>query len=129
MKLQYILPTALASIMFSTSVIGSGAINVVLNDTPLVFTNPSPAIIDSRTMLPVRGLFDQMGYTIDWDANTKTATLTGEEIIIYATPGALTAKNRATMEDISISSDVSPQIVNGYFMLPLRVYQNSLHIH
>jgi hypothetical protein len=44
-----------------------------------------PLIVGGRTMLPVRFVGEQLGGTVEWDAATRTATLT------FVAPAALTA--------------------------------------
>lgn len=47
-------------------------------DTPIDPNNPKvvPMIISGRTMLPVRFVAENLGCQVDWDANTKTVTIT-----------------------------------------------------
>ena len=47
-------------------------------DTPIDPNNPKvvPMIIQGRTMLPVRFVAENLGCQVDWDANTKTVTIT-----------------------------------------------------
>ncbi len=40
----------------------------------------SPAIINGRTMLPIRFIADNFGFVTDWDAETKTTTVSNTEI-------------------------------------------------
>ena len=54
---------------------------------PIDSTNATvvPLIVGGRTMLPVRFVGEQLGGTVDWNAATRTATLT------FVPPAALTA--------------------------------------
>ena len=47
-------------------------------DTPIDATNPKvvPEIINSRTMLPLRFVAENVGATVEWDGTTKTITVT-----------------------------------------------------
>jgi len=38
-----------------------------------------PEIINSRTMLPLRFVTENLGATVDWNADTKTITITYPE--------------------------------------------------
>ena len=75
-------------------------------------------IVEGRTLVPVRGVFEYMGYEVEWDNDTKTATLTNEkkETVITLTNG----KETFTVNDTIITPEVSQQIIDGKFMLPLR---------
>lgn len=96
---------------------------VMANEVVTVFSNGNEVtdkgvIIDGRTMVPVRGVFEYMGYSVEWDANTKTATLTNtkKETVIKLTNG----ETIFTVNDKIVTPDVPQQIVDGRFMLPLR---------
>ncbi len=98
-------------------------IPVMADDTVTVYSNGNEVadkgiIIDGRTMVPVRGVFEYMGYDVEWNSNTKTATLTNtkKETVITLTGGESTF----TVNENVITPDVPQQIVEGRFMLPLR---------
>ncbi len=48
----------------------NNAISVVIDGQPLV-SNVAPQSINGRTMVPVRGIFEALGATIEWNAATK----------------------------------------------------------
>lgn len=75
-------------------------------------------IVEGRTLVPVRGVFEYMGYDVQWDNDTKTATLTNEkkETTITLTNG----NDTFTVNDTIITPEVPQQIIDGKFMLPLR---------
>jgi hypothetical protein len=58
--------------------IGKNVARVNGVDTPIDPNNPKvvPMIIQGRTMLPVRFVAENLGCQVDWDANTKTVTIT-----------------------------------------------------
>lgn len=107
--------TGIAMLMF--------AVPTMANDSVTVYSNGNEVadkgvIIEGRTMVPVRGVFEYMGYDVSWDSNTKTATLTNtkKNSTITLTNGESTFN----VNDKVVTPDVPQQIVNGRFMLPLR---------
>lgn len=93
----------------------SSDIKVQLNGEQLVFDVP-PTIIDGRTMVPLRSIFEALGAEVNWDESTKTITAT-----IANTKIKLTIDNStAYFNDKSVSIDVAPTIINGRTMVPLR---------
>lgn len=114
--MKRIIALALASVMTLTSVY-AGDITVTLNDEKIEFTNQQPVISEGRTLIPLRGVFEKLGYTVDWDNNTKTATLSDKEKSIAVTANSGTM---AINGNNNISLDVPAQIINGSMMLPLR---------
>lgn len=120
MKITKLLPLLLSTTLLLATPIYADELKVNLNDEPIAFTTPAPQIINNRTMLPLRGLFDKMGFKIEWDSETKTATLTGTRYVLYAKDGSLAVMDRSTLIRREVTADVAPQLVDGYFMLPVR---------
>ena len=56
-------------------------INLYL-DGERITSNPSPIIVNSRTMIPVRAVFEKMGAKISWDNETRTVTVSYKDINI-----------------------------------------------
>ena len=42
-------------------------IRVTIDDKEVVFSDKRPVIIDGRTLVPVRGVFDGLGFEVEWD--------------------------------------------------------------
>lgn len=107
--------TGIAMLMFAVPTMANDSITVYSNGNEVA---DKGVIIDGRTMVPVRGVFEYMGYDVSWDPNTKTATLTNtkKNSKITLTNGESTFK----VNDKVVTPDVPQQIVDGRFMLPLR---------
>lgn len=107
---------SLSVLMMISSVSAETAIGVKLNDNDVKFENQQPVIVDGRTLIPLRSVFNDLGYEISWDANTKTATLASDTntVVVTANSGVFTVNG----EEISL--DTPAQIIGGSMMLPLR---------
>ena len=79
MKFRNIAAITIGTIAMATTTFCASNINVTLNGLAISFGDAKPEIINGRTMVPVRGLFEKMGYSIKWDSATRTATLTSNE--------------------------------------------------
>ncbi len=114
MKKTFIL-MALSLLIFVKPVLADD-ISVTLDNEKIEFTSASPVIIDSRTLIPLRGVFENLGYEINWDGAAKTASIekSGTSIIVF--PNANSFKKNG--EEISL--DVPAQIINNSMFLPLR---------
>jgi hypothetical protein len=57
--------------------IGKNTATVDGRATPIDPSNPAvvPVIIDGRTMVPVRFVAENMGCSVEWNADTKTVTI------------------------------------------------------
>lgn len=95
-------------------------ITVTINDETVDFSK-DPVIIEERTMIPLRGLFEELGYNVDWDGETKTATLYNGSTDIKISPNNYTY----TVNGQEVSCDVPAQIVSDSLYLPLRTIGES----
>lgn len=105
--------TALCLAAMSTAVVADEGVSVYSNGK---LAADNGIIIEGRTMVPVRGVFENLGYTVEWNNETKTAELKNEENTITIKSG----EAAFTVNDNVITPDVPQQIVEGRFMLPLR---------
>ena len=105
----------LSALMMCSSVF-AGGISVNLNGENVEFANQAPVIVEGRTLIPLRGVFEKLGYEIGWDAETKSATFTKDNTVVKVTVNA----NSFTLNGSLVNLDVPAQIVNGSMMLPLR---------
>jgi photosystem II stability/assembly factor-like uncharacterized protein len=80
----------------------------------------------NRTLVPVRAVAEAMGGTVDWDAATKTASVTVGSNTLELTLGKNTALFNGTATPIDTDPKVVPVIINGRTMLPLRFVVESL---
>lgn len=93
-------------------------VSVYLNESKISFTNTPPSIVDGRTLVPLRGVFDAMGYEVEWDGEEKAAYLSKGDTFIETSEVEmiLTAPSGSK----KIECDVLPRIIDGSFMIPLR---------
>lgn len=112
--------TAIALLAMSTVAFASGDVNVTVNSTPI---DMKGIIVEGRTMVPVRGVFEQLGYEVSWDDATKTATLSKGTTKIEMTNG----NDYFSVNGEAVKPDVPQQIVDGRFMLPLRAVGESIN--
>ena len=115
MKRKLIIITTALMLAASTPVLADDDVHVTVNGQPVAFDDSGAVIIGSRTMIPLRGVFELLGYTVDWDESTKTATLTGDDVI-KITVGA----SEFYDDDVVKYAEVPAQIINDRLYLPLR---------
>ena len=110
----------LLSSLFSSVVFASGDIKVLLNGTSIAFDVP-PQIIDGRTMVPMRAVFEALGAEVYWDDSAKSVTaLKGSTEIELNIGEKFLRKNNE-----GFSLDVAPQIINGRTLVPVRAVAES----
>ncbi|MDO4300356.1 MAG: copper amine oxidase N-terminal domain-containing protein [Clostridia bacterium] len=105
----------MASLIMAGNVFAA-EIRVKLDNEAVEFNNQSPLIVEGRTLIPLRGVFEKLGYEITWEAETKTATFTKDGLSVKVAVN----EEKFTVNDESVLLDVPAQIINGSMMLPLR---------
>ena len=104
---------------FSTAVFAEGEVNVAVNGNAV---ETKGIIVESTTLVPVRGVFEELGYEVSYDEQTKTATLTNSSYTVKMTSGDTVI----FVNDEEITPPVPQQIVDGRFMLPLRTVSEAI---
>ena len=90
-------------------------IKVIYNEKAIDFDVP-PQIINDRTMVPLRAIFEAIGATVNWDEATRTVTAEKGDVKISLTIDvAEIIKN-----DQKIALDVAPVIVSDRTLVPVR---------
>ncbi len=115
MKFKTVIATFIMSAVMCTAAFAS-EVSVSLNGNIIDFPNQQPTVVDGRTLIPLRGVFDKMGYSIDWDNDTKTATLEKDGKRISVQIG----ENKIYIDGSPMEIDVPAQLINGSTMLPMR---------
>lgn len=84
-------------------------------------TQVPPTIIDGRTMVPVRDIFEACGAKVNWDANTKTITgEKGNTTVVMQIDSNMLFIN----EDVT-EMDATPVIIDGRTLAPARYVAES----
>ena len=90
-------------------------ISVILDGRVLQF-DVQPAIIDNRTMVPMRVIFEELGAEIHWDDATRTITATSGNLTVRTTVGDRIIE----VNGQRITMDVAPLIMNNRTLVPVR---------
>ena len=95
-------------------------IKVTLDGQAIAF-DVQPQIIDERTMVPLRAIFEALGASVDWDQETQTVTAAKGDTKIALTIG----KNVIYVNDKPIELDVAPLIIDERTLVPVRAIAES----
>jgi len=106
----------LTFLFFSFVNVYANEINVTVDGENIVFTDQAPAIIDGRTLVPIRAVFEHIGFSTGWEESTETVTLTRGEDIVSISIGSNTFIANGQTEVL----DVPAQIIGGRTLLPIR---------
>jgi hypothetical protein len=97
-------------------------IQVIVDGTPVVFHGQGPQMSGDRVLVPLRGVLEQMGATVNWNPSSQTVTARKSHVDVRLTIGQTTA----SVDSQPVQMDVPAQIVNGSTMVPLRFVSESL---
>lgn len=94
---------------------GNDPIQVFINGKKVAF-DTMPVIQNSRTLVPVRAIFEGLGATVGWDPATYTVSSTKGNQSLSLTIG----NTNATVDGKTVVLDVPASIMNSRTMVPLR---------
>ena len=96
-----------------------------INGEFINIADQQPVIVGGRTLVPLRGVMEQLGFDVDWCSNTQTATLhrngqTPDEIRVTIGSPTMSVCAEGSPEIRNVGLDVPAQIMNNRTMVPLR---------
>ena len=95
-------------------------IKVIVNDKPVEF-DVAPTIINDRTMVPLRAIFEALGADVDWDDATKTITAVKDDTTIKMQIG----NDKMTKNGTESTLDSAPVIIDSRTLVPVRAIAES----
>ncbi len=119
LKLILLIPV---TIVFAEEFEAENNIKVFLDDTQIVF-DVSPRIVNDRTMVPLRAIFEALGATVEWDNATQTITAYNSQYKIRARIG----EYDLDINNISIKMDTTPIVINGRTLVPVRFISSAFN--
>ena len=123
MKMNKLIASLLAVSLLAFPVVQVSAdenISLTVNGEK-VETQVPPTIIDGRTMVPVRDIFEACGAKVNWDVNTKTITgEKGNTTVVMQIDSNMLFIN----EDVT-EMDATPVIIDGRTLAPARYVAES----
>ena len=82
-------------------------------------------IVDGRTMVPLRAIFEALGATVEWEQETKTVTSVLDKTEIKLTIG----ENVLLKNGEEIQLDVPALIMNGRTLVPVRAISEAFGVY
>lgn len=108
-------------------------IKVQLDGEYLDFTDAegntvNPTMMNNRTMVPMRKIFEEFGMQIEWSPSARTITaMNDDKIISLAIDSTIaTIEDRENSQKETIELDAAPVILDNRTMVPVRFIAESL---
>lgn len=120
-----------ASLLIGATSVSADEITVELDGNPIEF-DVKPEIIDGRTMVPLRKIFEEIGALVKWDNDTqtvsarknkKTITLSIDSADLQIDKGDADEEGNPIYETVTL--EVPAQIVSGRTLVPARAISES----
>ena len=106
----------------STFVSAEEKITVLLDGKELVFSDQLPILVEDRTLVPMRAIFEAMGAVVFWDKYDDSVVAVKDTDMVELGIGKTEAKKNAQ----SVTLDVPAQLINDRTMVPLRFVGEAL---
>jgi hypothetical protein len=97
-------------------------IAVTVNGEEVKFKNQDPVIVDGRTLVPVRGVFEALGAEVNWNGDTKQVSVDTADTNVTLTLNS----NEFTVNGETKYLDVPATLINDRTMVPVRAISESL---
>jgi len=118
MKKIFFCTSILIVFLFFTSISTlANEVNVVVNGQRIEFPGQQPIVTGGRTLVPVRAVFEAIGFNVSWNPELLTATISrGSDTIVITVGNDIFFTN-----EIPHRLDVPAQLINGRTLIPIRL--------
>lgn len=99
----------------------ASTVHVLINEERQVY-DQSPIIEKGRTLVPLRGIFETLGATVEWNQKEQKVTAKREGKTVELIIGEKVAK----VGNANITLDVPAKVMNGRTLVPLRFVSEAL---
>jgi len=97
-------------------------IRVEINGIYVRFPDQGPVSVNGRTLVPVRGVFEQLDFTVQWERDTRRVVLTREADTVIITENSTSF----SVNGVAHPLDVPAQEIGGRMMIPFRIVLESV---
>lgn len=97
------------------------SVTIYLGGERIAFNDTAPVLTSGRVLAPVRGFFEKLGVTVDWNQTSKIAVIKDDKREILLELGSRTALNNGVAQYL----DCSVILKNDHAMIPLRYIAES----
>ncbi len=117
-----LLATSLQALPLLQPATAQRPIGVVLNGQVINFGGAAPTQVGGRVLVPLRGVFESLGATVNYDAPTSTIFATRDDTRMQLRLGS----SEASVNGQTRYLDVPAQARNGRTLVPLRFVSETL---
>ncbi|MDR0273332.1 MAG: hypothetical protein LBI27_08460 [Clostridiales bacterium] len=113
---------SLIFVLFAASFAYAEEVGVSVDGVAVEFADQGPVIIDGRTLIPARGVFEALGFDVEWNATLWSVTLTrgADTVLIYEQYPVFYVNGNSYYWDVPV------RVINGRTMIPIRAVLESV---
>lgn len=97
-----------------------GQITINVDGLGVSFDTP-PLLDNGRTLVPFRAIAEALNVSVTWDEKTRTISAMDGDVGVILQINS----NTAYRNDVPISLDISPQLIEGRTLIPLRFFSEA----
>jgi len=92
------------------------SVGVSINNRQVNFAGQEPVIVNGRTLVPVRDVFEQLNFSVQWNSEGRQVTMRNNTYIVVLIVGS----NTFYINGVAHFLEVPAQIIGDSTMVPLR---------
>lgn len=114
--------TALASLAMMAAFGAAQNVSVTVDGNPVRFRGAPPTSMNGRVLVPLRGVFEELGARVDYSPTTRTimAMRDGREVTLRL------GERTAIVDGRAVALDVPPMVRYGTTLVPIRFVSEAL---
>jgi len=120
--MKYLCTACVASASLMVSAVAGVAIGVYVNGKAVRFPVGQPMELKGHVMVPLRGVFEEMGGTVQWDQAAQMVTVQKGDVTIKMTIG----ESHALKNEETVVTQVKSVLRSGTAYVPLRFLAETL---
>lgn len=108
-----------------SSIAADDNIKVIVDGTEIYFDQP-PIIVDSRTLVPLRAIFEALGANVEWNGEIATVTAEKGTTSISLQIGSSRIYKTTLDGEVYFDIDTYARLVNNRTLVPVRAISEAL---
>ena len=110
------------SLQWSPILINNDIFKVEVNNAFVTFPDQQPIIVSDNALIPIRGVFEALGYTVEWNPDLRQVTMQNDDYVVCVTENAKEFSVNGEYYEL----ETHAQILTGRLMLPVRTVLESV---
>ena len=124
--MRFVLALMLSVVFIPMMDVAADGVSVIIDEQRVNFDDQEPIIVDGRTLVPLRGVFEVLGFEVNWYESSQQVLLTRDNGTIIDTIIITIGRDVFSVNGLRHYLEVPAQIIEGRTMLPIRAVLESV---